>query len=226
MRSISASSCAALFMLGALATASASAFEPPPIEEFLMPEAREIVLARSAAPDRISRDATILVLRRTGYAEVSRGTNGFVCLVLRSWGNPVFSEEYEYAPGIIVPECLDRNAARTILPMQLHRAELGLEGIAPSEIKQRIQEGFRSGRFQRTETVSFSYMMSAAMTLADGSQLPAHVMVYLPDEYTNEILGGFPYRDKFVFVEGGPDEPFVAVNVYVEDKAIEPDFGE
>ena len=53
-----------------------------------MPEAREIALARSAAPARVSRDATLLVLRRTGYVEVQKGTNGFVCLVLRSWAPP------------------------------------------------------------------------------------------------------------------------------------------
>jgi hypothetical protein len=38
-----------------------------PVDQYLMEENTEIQLARSAAPDSISRDATILVLRRQGY---------------------------------------------------------------------------------------------------------------------------------------------------------------
>ena len=88
--------------------------------------------------------------------------------------------------------------------------------------KPRGRLGFRTGRFKRTETVSFSYMMSSAMTLADGSPLVPHVMVYLPDDYRNETLGGFGYRERFVMVEGGPEQPFVAANIYRPDMAVDP----
>ena len=56
-----------------------------PIEQYLMDRTAEIELARSAAPDSISRDATILVLGRQGYETAVRGHNGFVCMVERSW---------------------------------------------------------------------------------------------------------------------------------------------
>src|SRR5215469_9621440 len=41
-----------------------------PIEQYLMDRTAEITLARSAAPDSISRDATILILGRQGYETV------------------------------------------------------------------------------------------------------------------------------------------------------------
>jgi hypothetical protein len=45
----------------------------------------EIALARSAAPTSISANADVLILGRDGYKTTIKGTNGFVCLVERSW---------------------------------------------------------------------------------------------------------------------------------------------
>jgi len=56
-----------------------------PVEQYLMERNAEILLARSAAPNSVSSDATILVLGRQGYETAVRGKNGFVCLVERSW---------------------------------------------------------------------------------------------------------------------------------------------
>ena len=194
----------------------------PAVSEFLMEQDREIALARSAAPDRVSKDATIMVLGENGYETAIEGTNAFVCIVMRSWGNPTHDHEYLYMPDLIVPECLDVNAVKTILPVQLFRAELGTKLTPPAEIEAAVMEGFRSGRFRRTESVSFSYMLSAGMMFGDGRQGPAHIMIYLPDNYENETVGGFPYSERFIIVEGGPDQPFIAANIYVLDKAIEP----
>ena len=196
----------------------------PAPSSFLMPRGTEIALARSAAPARVSEDATILVLTESGYDTAVEGSNSFTCLVLRSFGNPTHAHAYLYDPGVVVPECLDENASRTILPMQLLRAGLAMRQAPPAEIEAAVREGFRSGRLQRTTTVSFSYMMSAAMTMSGGQPLTAHVMVYLPDDYSNETLGGFPFRERFVIVEGNADEPFVAANIYLPHKAIEPEF--
>ena len=55
-----------------------------PIEQYLMTNQNaEITLARSAAPEAISRDATILVLGRHGYETAVKGKNGFVGAVER-----------------------------------------------------------------------------------------------------------------------------------------------
>src|SRR5229473_1963761 len=56
-----------------------------PVDQYLMVRNAEILLARSAAPDSISSDATVLILGRQGYETAVRGKNGFVCMVERSW---------------------------------------------------------------------------------------------------------------------------------------------
>jgi hypothetical protein len=56
-----------------------------PVDQYLMERNAEIQLARSAAPDSISRDATIMVLGRQSYEKAVEGKNGFVCIVARAW---------------------------------------------------------------------------------------------------------------------------------------------
>jgi hypothetical protein len=56
------------------------------LEQYLMADRNaEISLARSAAPESISGNAEILILTRRGYETIVKGTNGFVCMVARSW---------------------------------------------------------------------------------------------------------------------------------------------
>ena len=202
--------------------AHAADVDLPSVSKFLMEQDYEIALARSAAPDRVSKDATIMVLGKNGYETVVEGTNSFVCIVMRSWGNPTHDHAYLYDPTLIVPECLDANAVKTILPVQLLRAKLGTRQTPPAEIQAAVVDGFRSGRLRRTESVSFSYMLSAGMRFGAGNPGPAHIMIYLPDNYENDTVGGFPYRERFIIVEGGPDQPFIAANIYLLDQAIEP----
>jgi hypothetical protein len=54
-----------------------------PLEQYLTHV--ETSLARSAAPKSISDNADILILTRHGYETAVRGSNGFVCVVERSW---------------------------------------------------------------------------------------------------------------------------------------------
>ena len=48
--------------------------------------AAEVALARSAAPKHVSDSATVLMLTRKGFVAAARGSNGFTCLVVRSFG--------------------------------------------------------------------------------------------------------------------------------------------
>src|SRR5229473_3319529 len=63
-----------------------------PIDQYLMDRNAEIALARSAAPDSISRDAEVSVLGRRGYETAVKGKNGFVCVVERGWMGPFAGE--------------------------------------------------------------------------------------------------------------------------------------
>jgi hypothetical protein len=56
------------------------------LEQYLIADSKaEISLARSAAPESVSRDAEILTFTRRGFETAVKGSNGFVCLVARSW---------------------------------------------------------------------------------------------------------------------------------------------
>jgi hypothetical protein len=56
-----------------------------PVDQYLMERNAEILLARSAAPDSISSDATVLILGRQGYETAVEGRNGWVCMAERGW---------------------------------------------------------------------------------------------------------------------------------------------
>src|SRR5271165_3652427 len=80
---------------GAEAGKIASFPDMAPVDQYRMASrSEEIALARSAAPAAISSAADVLVLGEHGYEMAVKGTNGFVCLVERSWfasfGDPAF----------------------------------------------------------------------------------------------------------------------------------------
>src|SRR3954468_20543563 len=102
-----------------------------PLDQYLMPDRdAEIALARSAAPDAMSRDATILVLGRHGYETAVKGKNGFVCVVERGWMGPFegkFATNF-WNPKLRGPLCFNPPAARSILPLTYKRTEMVLAG--------------------------------------------------------------------------------------------------
>src|ERR1700692_4607725 len=108
-----------------------------PIEQYLITDRNaEIALARSAAPEAISRDATILVLGRHGYETAVEGKNGFVCAVERAWMGP-FDGEFSvnfWNPKIRGPLCFNPPAARSILPLTYKRTEMILAGKSKVQI--------------------------------------------------------------------------------------------
>jgi hypothetical protein len=87
-----------------------------PVDQYLMERDAEILLARSAAPHSISSDATVLILGRQGYETVVRGKSGFVCMVERGWMEAFDSPEF-WNSKVRGAECLNRQAARSILPI-------------------------------------------------------------------------------------------------------------
>jgi hypothetical protein len=100
-----------LFLRPAYAPAQAGKAPYPvmaPLNQYLIPDEKaEIVLARSAAPASISDAAEVMVLRRDGYAPAVKGSNGFVCIVERSWANPTNDPEF-WNSKIRAPHCFMR----------------------------------------------------------------------------------------------------------------------
>jgi hypothetical protein len=112
-----------------------------PVDQYLMERNAEILLARSAAPDSISSDATILVLERQGYETAVRGKNGFVCMVERSWMAAFDSPEF-WNPKVKSAECLNRQAARSILPIADLGTRMVMAGHSKAEIVSAIKAAF------------------------------------------------------------------------------------
>ena len=76
-----------------------------PLDQYLIPDEKiEIALARSSAPASISDAADVMVLRRDGYATAVKGSNGFVCIVQRSWAKPTDDPEF-WNSKVRAPNC-------------------------------------------------------------------------------------------------------------------------
>ena len=139
----------ALILLLAPAATEAQGKKYPPLSEYLMEEAAEIALARSAAPDNVSGPATVKVLTPQGFKVAAEGKNGFVCLVLRGWGAPTYSppplREYVYVADLRAPICFDAISSRTMMPYYELRHKLGMEGKSPDEIARGIDGTIADG---------------------------------------------------------------------------------
>ena len=150
-----------------------------PIDQYLMDRNAEIALARSAAPESISRDAEVSVLGRHGYETAVKGKNGFVCLVERSWMSPFDFLEF-WNPKMRGPICFNPPAVRSILPLTFKRTELVLAGRSKSEIIDGIK-AFGLKELPALEPGAMCYMLSKQGYLNDSARhwVP-HLMFYVP----------------------------------------------
>src|SRR5271165_1078069 len=126
-----------LFLWPARALAQAAKAPYPvmaPLYHYLIPDEKaEIALARSSAPASISNAAEVMVLRRDGYTTAVKGSNGFVCIVERSWANTTDDPQF-WNPKIRAPHCFNSPAASTSLPFFLMKSKLVLTGKSKAEI--------------------------------------------------------------------------------------------
>ena len=177
--------CGAL-VLPAVTGAAAAPANPyahmAPVDAYLMDRGQEIALARSAAPDSIAKDATVLVLTRTGYETAVTGTNGFVCWVARGFsGAPDWPERWN--PKIRAAGCDNPQAARSVTPLAKLRTAMTLAGHSDAEVAERIQTALRTRTIPPLEAGAMCYMMSKSSYLSDdGGHDMAHVMFYVPSK--------------------------------------------
>src|SRR5215510_14644506 len=149
-----------------------------PVDQYLMEKNAEIQLARSAAPDSISRDATILVLGRQGYETAVEGKNGFVCKVDRSWMAAFDWPEF-WNPKVRAADCMNRQAARTIVPLAILRSRMVMAGRSKAEILSAVKSAFENKQVPELENGAMDYMMSKSAYLTDeGEHRVPHVMFF------------------------------------------------
>lgn len=147
---------------------------------FLMDRADEIALARSAAPESIASDATVLVLGADGYTTAVEGSNGFVCLVARGWLAAFDWPEYWNAK-VRAPDCLNPAAAAFLVPVFELRSRLAMGGKSRDEIIASIKEGYATGELPELGPGAIEYMMSPAAYLSDSGDNQPHVMFLTSD---------------------------------------------
>ncbi len=104
------------------------------VDQYLMADSgAEIAMARSAAPQAIAQDASVMILGKDGYKTAAQGNNGFTCLVERSWMSPFDRPEF-WNPKIRGPICYNPAAVKTVLPytLQMGPTKLVLKMAYPS----------------------------------------------------------------------------------------------
>jgi hypothetical protein len=151
-----------------------------PLDQYLIPDEKaEIALARSAAPASISDAAEVMVLRRDGYATAVKGSNGFVCIVERSWANATDDPEF-WNSKIHAPHCFNPVASKTFLPIFLKKTKLVLVGKSKAQILAAVTSALETKELPALAPGGMAYMMAKQQYLNDeGKSWHPHVMFFV-----------------------------------------------
>jgi hypothetical protein len=164
-----------------------------PVERYLMPSvASEIALARTAAPSSISAKASILALTKTGYVTAVAGTNGWTCLVGRSFQGGLDDPEF-WNWRNRSPVCLNPPAVKSVLPYYVARTKWAFAGATRDELAKKAQAGYASHQFTDPLPGSLSFMLSKQAYLNDEVKGPwhPHVMLFVAMDQMDTWAAGF-----------------------------------
>jgi hypothetical protein len=152
-----------------------------PIDQYLMTDqSAEIALARSAAPDSIAHNAEVQVLGRHGFETAVKGTNGFVCIVGRSWTSAADPDFWN--PKVRVPMCVNAAAARSYLLRVTKETEWGLAGRTPAQMTESITAAMARKELPPMEPGAMCYMLSKLGYGGDSTpHWPPHLMFFYSD---------------------------------------------
>ena len=101
----------------------------------------EIALARSAAPKSVSDSAEVMVLGPDGYTTAVKGSNGFLCIVERSWGASTDEPEF-WNPNIRAPICFNAMSRSSVVSTYLLKTRLALARKSKAEISRVVAAAF------------------------------------------------------------------------------------
>ncbi len=190
--------------LGLMSAVSLGAQVPHNLAPYLMPDrAAEIALARTAAPQPVSDAATILVLTRNKFVDAVPGTNGFTCVVLRSFSGAIDDPEY-WNPRIRAPHCFNPPASRSVLPQILKEAELVLSGVTPREVVARSQREYASHAVPQPAVGAMTYMLSKQQYLNDANPHAGPHLMFYYDRAMQPALWGAGKTTSIVIADADP----------------------
>ncbi len=175
-----------------------------PVDQYLMVDRdSEINLARTAAPESISRDAEVQVLGRHGFETAVKGKNGFVCIVGRSWTSATDADFFD--PKVRVPMCMNAAAARSYFVRIAKETEWGLAGYTQAQISESIAIALATKELPHMEPGAMCYMMGKQGY--GGNTIPhwpSHLMFFYTD------------TDPATWGANQPGSPVIAVSDPVE----------
>lgn len=179
-----------------LAFAESSALPP------LLDLQREVALAESAAPEAISKNANIFVLKRGGFVRHRTGSNGFTCFVART------------VPAELEPICYqDVEGAHMLVDREFAEQKLREGGLTESQVNAEIGASYRRGELRPPQNFGLAYMLSPCNRIvkSDGKIgiEPPHLMFYAP--YATNTQTGLDQLKRadrhsapFILFEGEP----------------------
>src|SRR5262249_51297237 len=107
------------------------------------------------------------------------GRTGFVCKVERAWMAPFDWPEF-WNPKIRAADCLNPQAARSLLPIVYLRSRMVMAGRSRAEIISAIKAAFENGQLPDLESGAMDYMMSKSSYLTDeGAHNLPHLMFFI-----------------------------------------------
>lgn len=164
-----------------------------PLDQYLIPDQNaEIALARTAAPASISGEAEVMVLEREGYKTAVKGTNGFLCMVVRSWGAATDDPDF-WNPKVRSPICFNPPAARTYVPIFLMKTRLVLAGKSKAEIVAATAAVLDKKELPALEQGAMCYMLSKQQYLSDQDKTwHPHLMFFVPGEASKSWGANLP----------------------------------
>lgn len=209
-----------------IAPAGVATTLPARIERYLMSSgAEEAALARSAAPPSVSAHATVLVLGSHGYSVAARGSNGFVCLVARSWDYTVgVKPSLFWDPRFRAPYCFNPAGARSVLPRYLMKTRWVIAGASERAIDSREKAAWAAGKIGVPDPGAMSYMMSKGGRQIGGQAGPwrPHVMFYFPSAHTPRWGANLPGNPIVATTNGDTAVFYVLVPVWSDGSPAPP----
>ena len=181
-----------------------------PLDQYLMGREAEIALARSAAPESISKDAEVLVLGRHGYETGVKGKNGFACVVQRSWTAGIDDPDF-WNPKLRAPICFNPPAVRSYLLLSIKKTEWILAGQSKAQMVESIKASLAKKELPMPESGAMCYMLSKEGYLNDRDRhWHPHLMFIVPQ--TEASTWGANFQGSPILAA---DEPEARLTVFL-----------
>jgi hypothetical protein len=148
-----------------------------PVKPVPLADSVEIALALTAAPDELSKAATVYAVKDGKVLTLRPGTNGSSCMVAR-----------DFHAGSLYPICFNPEGTRTVLKRELMQLQMRSLGVPEDSIDKAVAAAYARGELEVPNAMALAYMMSPRQVLfstaaKDGRRVGAwhpHLMFYIP----------------------------------------------